>query len=358
LVFSLPGAAIADRLNRRKLMIGTQSSMVCLALVLAVLVSSRRIKIGEILVISFLTGLASALNGPAYQATVPDLVSRENLVNAIALNSAQFNMSRTIGPTLAGLALGSLGAAACFYLNSLSFFALIFALMIIQVPVRRNPEGPSVWQSMLDGLRYVNRHRMIVILLSVPSFLSLLGLPYIVLMPAFARNSLHTGASGLGYLMAGAGLGAVISALTLAAQSSAEGKGRFIISSAALFSLALILFAHARSFGWAFLLLVILGATMVGALALTNTTLLMISPPDLRGRIMSLYNLTMMGFSPLGCLQIGSVAEALGLRFALTLNGAICLIYFLLLLAALPRLRRIARLPWPSKSREPATPGS
>ena len=204
LVFSLPGGAIADRLNRRKLMLFTQTSMALLALVLALLTSFHVIRIGEILAISFLTGLASALNNPAYQALVPDLVEREDLVNAVALNSAQFNMSRAIGPTLAGLALGKVGTAGCFYLNSVSFLALIIALLVINVPVRRDAEASTVWGAMLDGLRFVNQHRLIIILLSIPSFLSLLGLPFVVLMPVFARDLLKVGASGLGYLMAGA----------------------------------------------------------------------------------------------------------------------------------------------------------
>lgn len=347
LFFSLPGGAIADRMNRRKLMIVTQTSMMVLALILAVVTSFQIVKIGEILAISFLTGLASALNNPAYQAIVPDLVEREDLVNAIALNSAQFNMSRAIGPTLAGLALGSLGAAGCFYLNSLSFLALIIALLAITVPTRPVEEGASVWAAMLDGLRFVGQHRIIIILLSVPSFLSLLGLPFVVLMPVFARDLLKVGASGLGYLMAGAGLGAVIAALILATQDRREHNGQVILWSASVFALALILLALAHSFWWAFFLLVIIGVTMVGSLTLTNTTLQFISPPELRGRIMSLYNLSLLGLAPLGSLQAGAVAEVLGTRFALALGGAICLIYFLTLLVFLPRLRRAARLPRP-----------
>jgi MFS family permease len=352
LVFSLPGGAIADRMNRRKLMIVTQTSMMVLALILAVLTSFRVVKIGEILMISFLTGLASALNNPAYQALVPDLVEREDLVNAIALNSAQFNMSRAIGPTLAGLALGSLGAAGCFYLNSLSFLALIIALLAITVPKHRIEREESVWRAMVEGLRFVGRHRMIIILLSVPSFLSLLGLPFIVLMPVFARDLMKVGASGLGYLMAGAGVGAVIAALFLASQARREHNGEWILSSASVFSLALILLARAHSFWWAFFLLVVIGVTMVGSLTLTNTTLQFISPPELRGRIMSLYNLSLLGLAPLGSLQAGTVAEIVGTRFAVALGGSICLIYFLTLRVSLPRLRRIARLPRPQMESE------
>ncbi len=345
LFFSLPGGAIADRMNRRKLMIVTQTAMMLLALILAALTSFRVIKIGEILTISFLAGLASALNNPAYQALVPDLVEREDLVNAIALNSAQFNMSRAVGPTLAGLALGSLGAAGCFYLNTVSFLALIIALLAITVPPHPVQEGPTVWGAMLEGLRFVGRNRPIIILLSVPSFLSLLGLPFIILMPVFARDLLRVGASGLGYLMGGAGLGAVVAALTLATRNNAEHKGRFILGSATVFSLALILLARAHSFWWAFFLLVVLGVTMVGTLTLTNTTLQVISPPEMRGRIMSLYNLSLLGLAPLGSLQAGAVAQVLGTRFAVALGGAVCLVYFLILLLLLPRLRRVARLP-------------
>ncbi len=345
LLFALPGGAFADVLSRRKLMLYTQTSMMLLALTLALLTSFHRINIAEILTISFLTGTANALNYPAYQALVPDLVERDDLMNAIALNSAQFNMSRALGPTLAGLALGSLGAAACFYLNSVSFLALIIALLIISIPLRRVDEGPTVWSSMLASLRFLNEYRLIIILLSVPAFMSFLGLPFIVLMPVFALDLIKVGASGLGYLMAGAGLGAVAAALTLASQGTPEHRGRFIISSAAVFSLALILLAHARSFWWAFFLLAVIGATMVGALTLTNTTLQMISPNHLRGRIMGLYYLAMSGLLPFGSLQAGLVAETLGTRAALTLGGAVCLIYFSMLLILLPRIRLAGKLP-------------
>ena len=350
LIFSLPGGAIADRLNRRKLMLTTQSSMAATALILALLTSFHVVKINEILLISFLTGLASALNSPAYQALVPDLVPRDDLVNAIGLNSAQFNMSRALGPTLAGLALGTVGVAGCYYLNSLSFFALILALVILKLPTRVRGQEQNLFGAVLDGLRFINQHRLLIILLSVPTFLALFGLPFTVLMPIFARDLLHVGASGLGYLMAGAGLGAVMSALALASQRSAQRRGGFIVTSASLFSLSLLLLAHARTFWWSWVLLVALGASMVGALALTNTTLQMVSPPELRGRIMSFYVFTLMGFAPLGSLWVGHVAEHLGTRFALQLGGSVCLVYFVTVRLSLPRLRRIAHLPWPEQA--------
>jgi MFS family permease len=342
-LFAIPGGAIADRLSRRRLMLLAQVSMMILALVLAVMTSFNRINVAEILLISFLAGVAAALNYPAYQSLYPDLVKREDLVNAVALNSAQFNMSRAIGPTLAGLTLGSLGAAVCFYLNSVSFLALIIALLIIVIPPREIQKGPSFWSAVMDGMRYYHQNPLFIILLTIPAFLSLLGLPFIVLMPIYARDLIKVGASGLGYLMAGAGLGAVISALMLAAWTKPDQRrGGTILISASIFSLALILLARAHEFWWAFFLLVILGATMVGSLTLTNMTLQMSSPPMLRGRIMSLFFMAMTGLLPFGSLQAGVVAQTLGTRFALSWAGTVCLVYFLGVLVLLPTLRRAA----------------
>ncbi len=343
LVFALPGGTIADRMNRRKLMLITQTSMMLLALLLAVLTSIRQITITEILVISFLTGVASALNYPAYQALIPDLIPREDLMNGIALNSAQFNMSRAIGPTVAGLAMGTLGAAACFYLNSISFLALIIALLAITIPPVHREEGPRFWGSMMEGFRYLNKHRMVILLLTVPAFLSLLGLPFIVLMPAVARNMIGVGATGLGFLMGGAGLGAVAAALFIAARGTAENRGRMILTSATLFSLALILLSRAQTFWEAFFLLAVMGGTIVGSLTLANTTLQMTTPPQLRGRVMAMYYMAMSGLMPFGSLQAGALAQAIGTRFALGIGGAVCLVYFLILQISLNRLRQEGR---------------
>ena len=340
LVFALPGGTIADRLDRRKLMLITQTSMMLLALLLAVLTSIRQITIKEILAISFLTGIASALNYPAYQALIPDLIPRDDLMNGIALNSAQFNMSRAIGPTVAGLALGALGAAACFYLNSISFLALIIALLLITIPPPQKDAGARFWGSMIEGLRYLNEHRIIIVLLTVPAFLSLLGLPFIVLMPAVARDMIGVGASGLGYLMGGAGLGAVAAALFIAAGDTLRHRGRLILTSATLFSLALILLSRAQTFWEAFFLLAVMGGTIVGALTVANTTLQLTTPPKLRGRVMAMYYMAMSGLLPFGSLQAGAIAQAIGTRFALGFGGAVCLVYFLILQVSLNRLRQ------------------
>jgi MFS family permease len=338
LFFSLPGGAIADRLNRRQLLIYTQTSMMVLALSLAILTHTRWINIQAIFLISFLTGFAAALNHPVYQSMVPDLVDREDLLNAVALNSAQFNMSRALGPTLAGLTLGAVGAVGCFYLNSLSFLPLIIALGVITT--RRQPaaNGASVWRSMLDGLTYVRCHRLYLVLLSVPATLALLVLPFVVLMPVIARDMVGVGAAGLGYLMGGAGVGAVIAALTLAALAEVEQRVRLILVAAAAFSSSLILLSFVHSFWGAFSLLVIAGFTMVGTLALTNSSLQLLSPPEFRGRIMSMYTLSIMGMAPVGNLLAGAAAQTFGIRSMLILAGSLGLVYFVNLLVFLPRV--------------------
>ena len=336
LLFSVVGGAIADRLDRRRLMLAMQICMFLLALLLGTLTFAGRLTIASILMIAFLTGLAAAINYPAYQALFPDLVEKEDLLNAVALNSVQFNLARALGPTLAGLALGGLGTAACFYLNAGSFVGLIMALLVIRPRCRMHLSDTSVWDAVVEGFRFVGQRRIVLLLLSVPAFLSIFGLPFVVLMPVFARDLLGVGASGLGYLMGGAGLGAGLSGLILAYAGTPRNPSRQIAASALIFSFAIVGFSLSDSFWLSFTLLVVVGVTMVGALALTNTTLHRLTPPHLRGRIMSLYNLSLLGLAPLGSLQAGAIAQWVGSRFTLAYGGLLCLLYFAVLLRLLP----------------------
>ncbi|MEE8177440.1 MAG: MFS transporter, partial [Acidobacteriota bacterium] len=302
LLFTLIGGAIADRVDRRRLMLVMQFGMLALALLLGTLTLLEKIDLRSILVIAFLSGLAMAINYPAYQALYPELVKEEDLLNAVALNSAQFNIARAVGPTVAGLALGAVGVAACFYLNAVSFLGLIVALLFIRPPQFIPHKGGSVWQAMREGFGFVGERRLILLLLSVSGFLSLFGLPFVILMPVFARDLLGVGASGLGYLMGGAGLGASLCAIVLAYIGEPRNKSRTITSSAMTFSLALVGFSMSGSFWLSFGLLSVLGAAMVGTLAVTNTSIQRLTPPRMRGRVMSMYNLSLLGLAPLGSL--------------------------------------------------------
>lgn len=336
LLFTLIGGAIADRVDRRRLMLVMQFGMLALALLLGTITLLEKIDLRSILIISFLSGLAMAINYPAYQALYPELVKEEDLLNAVALNSAQFNIARAVGPTMAGLALGAVGVAACFYLNAASFLGLIVALLIIRPPQIIHHKGGSVWQAMREGFGFVGERKLILLLLSVSGFLSLFGLPFVILMPVFARDLLGVGASGLGYLMGGAGLGASLGAIVLAYIGEPRNKSRTIIGSAMTFSLALVLFSMSRSFWLSFLVLAVLGAAMVGTLAVINTSIQLLTPPRMRGRVMSMYNLSVLGLAPLGSLQAGAVAETLGARVALGYGGVLCLVYFAGLFFLLP----------------------
>ena len=340
LLFTLIGGAIADRVDRRRLMLVMQSGMLALALLLGTLTLLEKIDLRSILVIAFLSGLAMAINYPAYQALYPELVKEEDLLNAVALNSAQFNIARAVGPTVAGLALGAVGVAACFYLNAVSFLGLIVALLFIRPPQFIPHKGGSVWQAMREGFGFVGERRLILLLLSVSGFLSLFGLPFVILMPVFARDLLGVGASGLGYLMGGAGLGASLCAIVLAYIGEPRNKSRTITSSAMTFSLALVGFSMSGSFWLSFGLLSVLGAAMVGTLAVTNTSIQRLTPPRMRGRVMSMYNLSLLGLAPLGSLQAGAVAEVLGARVALGYGGVLCLVYFAGLFFLLPSVWR------------------
>ena len=340
LLFTLIGGAIADRVDRRRLMLVMQFGMLALALLLGTLTLLEKIDLRPILVIAFLSGLAMAINYPAYQALYPELVKEEDLLNAVALNSAQFNIARAVGPTVAGLALGAVGVAACFYLNAVSFLGLIVALLLIRRPQFIPHKGSSVWQAMREGFGFVGERRLILLLLSVSGFLSLFGLPFVILMPVFARDFLGVGASGLGYLMGGAGLGASLCAIVLAYIGEPRNKSRTITLSAMTFSLALVGFSISGSFWLSFGLLSVLGAAMVGTLAVTNTSIQRLTPPRMRGRVMSMYNLSLLGLAPLGSLQAGAVAEVLGARVALGYGGVLCLVYFAGLFFLLPSVWR------------------
>jgi MFS family permease len=227
---SLPAGALADRFDKRKLMIGTQTVLALFALALAVLYWTHVLTIYHVLVISCLSGFAATMNGPIAQSLVPDLVGRKNVLNAIALNNTMFNSARIIGPAIAGVLLGTIGAGGCFGLNSASYLAIIGALWVIRLPPHA-PHGPleSVWQQILTGLRFVRGHRDIRTLVILTAVFSSFGMIYLPLMPVFARDVFHSGAREYGVMMTCVGIGAVIGGLALATVSKTRHKGGILI---------------------------------------------------------------------------------------------------------------------------------
>ena len=229
---SLFGGVLADRMNKRNILIATQTAFMLLAFILAILTQMKLITPGEIMLIALLNGIVMAFDAPSRQAVVVDLVGRENLFNAIALNSAAFNSSRIIGPALAGILVAYIGMSGCFYINGISFLAAIIALFLIRINRNFNSErNKPALQDLRDGLIFIKNNRLILILVTMIGIVSLFGVAYVMLMPIFANDILKVGVQGLGVLMSSTGLGALLAALTLARLGDFKYKGRFLILS-------------------------------------------------------------------------------------------------------------------------------
>lgn len=348
LIFSLMGGVLADRIDRRKLLFVTQSIMMASAFAVGLLTAVHRIVVGEIILLGFLSGVANSINGPAYQATLPDLVGERNVLNAIALDSTQFNLSRVIGPTLGGLTLAAFGAAACYFLNAASFVALLFALALIRLPGNGEVRESTVWRDLWEGIRYVRETPLIMVLLWIIIVMSLFGMPYVTMLPVFARDILKVGARGLGYLYGAAGIGAVIGTLVLAFLGDVKHKGITILATSSLFGLWIVFFAHSRSFRLSLVLLAGVGLMMIGGLTLAKTLLQTTASVEMRGRVMSMYFFSAVGFFPLGNLIAGTLAGWRGAPFALELGGSIVFLFSITMLAFTPRIRRwVRRTPTP-----------
>jgi len=341
LVFSLAGGVIADRASRRRLLFVTQTTMMVLAVALAILVSLELVTVRQILVIAFLAGTVMALNAPAYQATIRDLVHREDTLNAIALNSIQFNMSRVVGPSVAGFVIAGVGVAACFYLNALSYVALLFVIWRVRFPARELRETNSFQAELLEGFRYVWTNRSILVLIAIVAMVSMFGLPYLVMMPAFARDVLHVGAAGLGYLVAAAGAGALLGGLHLAVQQAHRRRGPIVLAAAVVFFAALVLFSFSRQPMVSAMLLAVVGGAMVNSVATVNSLIQTVVPDAIRGRVLSMHTMAFLGFTPLGSLLVGGLAEKWGAPVALALSSGFALVLMLIIAFAVPSVRRL-----------------
>jgi MFS family permease len=341
LLFSLPSGVIADRVNRRRLLLGTHTAMLLLALILGVSLSFGVISYTEILVVVFLLGTASAVNAPAYQAMVQDTSSREDVLNAIALNSMQFNLSRVLGPSVAGILVSTAGLASCFYVNSLSFLAPLIALALLHYqPVVHAAEG-SALERMVEGVRYTWTHRHILVLISIVAMVSLFGLPYLIFLPVFARDVLHVGARGLGYLLSASGGGALLGGLVLATWPPERRRGPLVLGGALLFFAGVLVLALSRDFYVSLVALVVTGGAMVGAVATVNSLIQTLVADAVRGRVLSMHTMAYLGFSPLGSLLVGTLANFWGTPRALATSVVIPLLAVIVIAVAMPTIRRL-----------------
>jgi MFS family permease len=338
---SLFGGVLADRVNKRNILIATQIAFMVLAFLLAILTHLGKITPLQLMVIAFLNGVIMAFDAPSRQAMVVEMVGKAHLPNAIALNSVAFNSSRIIGPALAGIFVASIGMSGCFYINGISFLAVIVALLLININAKKTPASKSILKDLKEGILFVKHNRTIFTLIAMVGVVSLFGVSYIILMPVFADNVLHVGVKGLGGLMSCSGLGALIGALVLARLGDFKYKGRFLIISSLLFSVSLAVFALTKTYIASLLILIVTGAAGVSAIALVNTLLQSKVPDAFRGRVMSVFMLTFAGMTPFGNLIAGSLSQGIGVAPTFLINGVICTVIFLAVFLGNPGIREI-----------------
>jgi MFS family permease len=336
---------LADRWNRHRMLLATQSLAMIQALLLAVLVLTGRITVPILLVLSAFLGVVNGFDIPTRQSFLVDMVEhKEDLANAIALNSSMFNAARLVGPALAGVVIALVGEGICFLLNGLSYVAVLSALLAMTIePKPAMAEPPRVLQQLLEGFDYAFGFAPMRAVLLLVALVSLTGTPYTVLMPVMAADVLHGGPDTLGTLMAATGLGALVGALYLASRRSVLGLGRLIAGAAALFGLGLVAFAHSRSVALSVAVLAAVGFGMMVQMASSNTILQTIVDEDKRGRVMSLYTMAFTGMMPLGSLLAGGAASRFGAPATIAAGGAICIAGAALFAGQLPRLREQVR---------------
>ena len=327
LLFSLLGGVVADRMDRRRLLLASQYLQMTFALTLAALIYFNRVNIWHILLLSFLTGTAQSFGGPAYQSLIPTLVEKKDIPNAIALNSIQFNLARIIGPIVAGLAFSGLGAAACFLLNGVSFLAVIFSLSSFKSRAIPSESPTNLVDELRTGLLFVSGQPVLQALSFLAFCSTFLGVPLITMLPLFAKDVFRLGPRGYSGLLACTGVGAVIGALVVAGLGNFPNKGKVALVLQLLFGAMVVLFAFSPALWLSLLALLLAGIALVAVFALLSSLVQLQAPEAMRGRVVSIYMMAFRGGTPLGSLATGFLASHVSPSWVLAGNGLImCLV--------------------------------
>lgn len=337
------GGMVADRWNRRSIVVATQTASMILAGILAALTLSGRVKVWEVVALASLMGVVNAFDIPARQAFLVEMVGREDLMNAIALNSSMFNGARVIGPAIAGILVASIGEGWCFFANSVSYIAVIAGLLMMKISPRAIETPTSALEHIAEGFRFVRNTKPIFALLLLLGLVSLVAMPYSVLMPIFAARILHGNARTLGTLMGATGVGALTGALILASRTGLKGLSKWVAFSCMGFGTALILFSLSRWYFVSIAFLVPVGFCMMVQMASSNTLIQAMVPDRLRGRTMAVYSMMFMGMAPLGSLLAGELGNRIGAQWTVALGGLGAVIGGIVFSRQLPRLRVEAR---------------
>lgn len=330
LLLALPAGVLADRVHRRNLVLCTQTMAVTLAFALATLIALHALQIWEILAISTLSGVAVAIEMPARQALLVELVGREDLPNAIAWNSLVFNGARVVGPALAGIAIRYVGIAPIFFYNSVSFLAVIVALLLVRLPRVQRPEPRHPWLELREGLGYLRRTPALVALLAFLAVVATLLLNFNVIMPIFAHDVLNVGAEGLGWMWTATGVGAVLGSITVVRWSGAVTRGRLLLATAAATGLAELTMAFSRGLSLTLLVLFVAGWGTSVFTSGTNAAVQARVDDAVRGRVLSVYSMILVGTGPPGNLLTAGLAGAGGVPLSLTVEGTLGLVAVLL----------------------------
>ena len=326
-LLTLVGGAMADRIEKRRIVIMTESTAMVLAFVLAALVYFGVVRIWQIALLSLLEGITDAFDIPTRQSFVVEMVGKDDLMNAIALNSSLFNGARVFGPALAGILIGVVGMTGCFFLNGVSYLAVVAAYLAMRLPATRpHARHKPMWHETVEAFRYVRSHRVLRAVISLVTVVSLFGWPYSVLLPVFARDVLHVSASGYGYLMAANGVGALVGALALASLGDSPHKRKLFYGGLFGFCVMLGVFALSRVYWLSAAALAGSGFFMIIFFATANTAVQTRVPDELRGRVMGIYSLAFIGLTPFGSLIAGSLAHITSASFTVIMGAVICMI--------------------------------
>ena len=350
LFLTLAGGVIADLVDRRRILLYTQIAAGLSAFTLATLVVTGAVEVWVILLLSFMTGCCMALAGPSYQAITIDLVGREDLANAIALNSTQFQLSRVMGPVLAGVGFKFFGLAGCFFANGISFIAVVAGLLLLRFDeAKRNAHPPAhsikdkraLWLDLIEGFRYVRRRPRVFMLLLIASMTSLFGAPYMTMVPIFARDIMHINESGLALMMGASGAGAFCGALVLTFLGDFKYKGWSVLGGAFAFSIFLIAFSLTTHLGASLTFIFAMGLSIVFCVAVINMLLQQLVTDEMRGRVMSMFILSFIGSMPIGNLLAGAAAQRFGAPHTLAVGGLMIALFTIIVAITNERLREL-----------------
>jgi len=344
LVFSFAGGTVADRVGKRKLLAVTQLGIAVFALFIGLMISLDLIQVWHIVVTSIGVGILAAFNNPARQSYVPDLVGTENVMNAMALTSGIMNMTRIAGPALAGVLIGLFGVGPLYYTKFVAY--CIFVIVLLFIPVMGKASAPlsrSPVQTALDGLRYLRRDRRVLDILILAIVPVVFGMPYINFLPVFQEAVFHVGPTELGLMMSVVGGGAVFGSLAIASLGDYRYKGRVLLVSGLAFGATLVLFAvvaNTGAFALSLVILAFLGAASTAFMTLNNSLVMIIAPPEMRGRVMGIFMMS-FGLMPLGSLPMGALSDAFGAPLTVGIFGAVTFVFVALMALFRPALRQL-----------------